>query len=178
MRLQTARDAAAFLVDPTGTTTPENGICADALETHATGVFARLLKHIEPDADIRTFVLLMLTGSPFPPMLVFKSVSLYCSSSSESVMMTRSSAYRFPQGYPVRNSLERASRSTMNSKGLKQEPLWTPTFTLNCSLRLQPTRTLLLAFSYMLCMSRTSRSSMPSLGRAHQMARLGTQWNA
>ena len=48
IRLQRARDATASLVDPTGTTTTENGICADALETHGTVVFARLLKHIKP----------------------------------------------------------------------------------------------------------------------------------
>ena len=57
----------------------------------------------------------------------------------------------------------------MNSKRLRQEPWWTPTFTLNCSLGLHPTCTLLLAFSYMLCMSHTSYSSMTRLWRAHQM---------
>ena len=41
-----ARDATPFLVDPTGTTTTENGICANALETHAPGVFAKFLEHI------------------------------------------------------------------------------------------------------------------------------------
>ena len=47
IRLQRARDTTAFLVDPTGTYTTENGVCADALETHGTRVFARLLKHYE-----------------------------------------------------------------------------------------------------------------------------------
>ena len=37
-----------IFVDPTGTTTTENGICVDALQTNATEVFVRLLKHIEP----------------------------------------------------------------------------------------------------------------------------------
>ena len=45
IRLQTARDATVFLVDPTETATTENGICADVLET---------------------LVLPMLTRSPFP----------------------------------------------------------------------------------------------------------------
>ena len=111
-------------------------------------------------------------------MLVFQMISFCCNSSSNSVMMTRSPTYRFAQGHPVWNSRGKASRTMMNSKGLKQEPWWMPTFTLNSSLRLQPTCTLLLAFAYMLCMSRASHSSMPSLPRAHQMTRLGTRSNA
>ena len=63
-------------------------------------------------------------------------------------------------------------------KDFKQKPWWTPRFTLNSSLRLLPARTLFLAFSYMLCMSRTSHSSTPSLPRNLQMTRLGTQSNA
>ena len=66
----------------------------------------------------------------------------------------------------------------MNSRGLRQEPWWTPTFTLNSSRMLQPTHSLLLAFSYMLCMSCTSYSLMPSLRRVHQITRLGTRSNA
>ena len=46
--LQGARDTTAFLVDPAVTTTTENGVCADDRVTHATGIFARLLKHIQP----------------------------------------------------------------------------------------------------------------------------------
>ena len=145
---------------------------------HARGVFARLLKHIEPQPSIRTLVLPMLTPSPFPTMLVFKRISFSCNSSSDSVMMTRSSAYRFSQEHPVRNFWERASWIVMNSKGLKQEPWWAPTVMLNSSLRLQPTRTLLLEFSYMLCMSYTSHSSMPSLRRDHQITCLGRPLNA
>ena len=61
-----------------------------------------------------------------------------------------------------------------NSRGV-QAKAWR---TLNTSLRLQPKHTLLLAFSYKLCMSSTSHSSMPSLRRAHQMTCQGTWWNA
>ena len=39
----------------------------------------------------------------------------------------------------------------MNSRGLRQEPWWIVTFTLDSSHRSQPSHTLLLAFSYMLC---------------------------
>ena len=114
-----------------------------------------------PRPDTRTLVLPMLTWSPFPSMLVFQRISSSCSSSSDWEMI-RSSAYMFSQGHPVWNSWGKASRTMMNSSGVRQEPCWTPTFTLNSSLWLQPTHTLLLAFSYMLCMSRTSHSSMSS----------------
>ena len=59
-------------------------------------------------------------------------------------------------GYAVRNSCERVSRIVMNNKGLSHEPWRTPTFTLNFSLSLQQTFTLLHStFSYMFCMSHT-----------------------
>ena len=124
-------------------------------------------------SDIRTLVLPMVTRSPFPSMLVFLMISFSCSSSSVSVMVSRSSACRFSQGHPIRNSLEWAFRTVMNHRGLRQEPWWTLTFTLNFLLGLHPARTLLLAFSYMLCMSCTRYSSALSSRRAHQMTRLG-----
>ena len=96
-------------------------------------------------------------------MLVFPRFSFFCSSPTDSVKMTRSSAYRFSQGHTVWNSWDMASRTVMNSKGLIQEPWWTPTFMLNSSLWLQPTCTLLLSFSYMLCRSLTRHFSMLSL---------------
>ena len=106
-----------------------------------------------PRPDIRTLVLPMVT---FPSILVFQRISFFCSFSNDS-MMTRSLVYRFSYGH----LWERASR-TVNSGGLRQEPWWTPTFTLNASLRLHPTDTLLLAFSYMLCVSCRSQSWTPS----------------
>ena len=66
----------------------------------------------------------------------------------------------------------------MNSRRLRQEPCWTPTFTLNSSFRLQPICNWILAFSYILCMRPTSHSSLPSLQTAHQITHLGTQLNA
>ena len=50
-----------------------------------------------PGPDIRTSVLPMFTRSPFPSMLVFQRSSFFYGSSSDSVMMTRSSTYRFPR---------------------------------------------------------------------------------
>ena len=52
----------------------------------------------------------------------------------------------FFQGHLVWNCWERDYRNVMNSRGRRQEPLWSPIFTLNPSHRLQPTRTPLLAF--------------------------------
>ena len=52
--------------------------------------------------NIRTLVLPMLTWSPFPSILVFQMSSVCCNSSSNSVMITRSSACRFSQGRPWR----------------------------------------------------------------------------
>ena len=48
-----------------------------------------------PDPDISALILPMLTRSPFSSLLIFQSTRFSCSSSSDSVMMTKSSAYRF-----------------------------------------------------------------------------------
>ena len=45
--LWTARETTAFAVALTGKPTTENGVCADAIETHTTRVFAKLQEHIE-----------------------------------------------------------------------------------------------------------------------------------
>ena len=47
IRLEGARDTTASLVDAIGTTFTEHAVCADTLETHGAGVFARLLNHTE-----------------------------------------------------------------------------------------------------------------------------------
>ena len=57
IRLQSARDTNASLVN-------SSGVCTDILETHGTGVFVGLLKHIEFAPGIRTLVLPMLTRKP------------------------------------------------------------------------------------------------------------------
>ena len=122
--------------------------------------------------DIRALVLPMLTWSPLPSMLDFQRISFSWSSPSDSEMRTRSFAYRFFKGNNVQNSWKMASRTMTDSRRLRQKAWWTPTFTLNSSLRLQSTRTLLLAFSYMFCMRRTGHSFIPSLQRAHQVKRI------
>ena len=121
-------------------------------------------------------VLPMLTRCLFVSMSVFQRIGFSGRSCNDSVMMARSSAYRSGQGHPVRNSWERTSRTVMNDRGLRQEHRWTPTFTLNASLRLQPTHTLLRALSFPLCMNRNELNA--TLRRAYLMARLGTQLNS
>ena len=125
---------------------------------------------LSPSPIIRNLVLPILNRSPFPYTLSLQSYS-------DSVMMNRPFASRFSYGHPVLNSCERTCWTVMECRGLKQKLWWTPTFSLNSSRKLQLTYTLHLAFSYMLCMCRTSHSSTPSLRRAHQMARLGTRSN-
>ena len=71
----------------------------------------------------------------------------------------------FFQGHHVCNSWERASRTVTYSRG-SDKSLGEPHF--HTKLFMQPIGTLLLAFSYMLRMGRTSHSSKPSLWRAHQ----------
>ena len=70
------------------------------------------------------------------------------------------------QGCHVRNFWERASRTVINSKELRQELWWAPMFTLDSSLRLQLTSILLLAFSCVLCWSHIDHFSTPILQRA------------
>ena len=167
----------AFPVDPTGTTTTENGISADALETHIAGVFVRLLMHIEPRLGCQDLVLPMLTQGLFLSMLVFQRISFSCRSSSDSVMMTSASAYRFFQGHPAWNAWEKASTTVMNRKGLRQKLWWTHTLTLNSSLRLQPTCGGLLSLTRHLRGAHSAHSRQLALqchcGQASRLGHLG-----
>ena len=72
-----------------------------------------------PGPNIRTLVLPVLTRNSFPSISVFQGIS-FSNPSGVSVIMIRSSAYRFSQGHPVRNAWEMASRTMMNSKGRNQ----------------------------------------------------------
>ena len=67
----------------------------------------------------------------------------------------------------------RWNRRGVQAKSLGEHPLSHLTLHPGCNQN-----TMLLAFSYKLCMSSTSHSSMPSLQRAHQMTCYGTWWNA
>ena len=170
-----ARDATAFLMDPSGTTTTKKWIfCIRPWDTRRRGL-------CQTSEACRA--LAQISGPWFCPCWP-KVIFLPCwfSRGSASVVIPSAIQWWWPghrhTGFPRDILCERASRIVMSSKGLKQDPWWTPSFTLNSSLRLQPAHTLLLFFSYMLCMSRTSHSSTSNLWRAHQMTRLGTWSNA
>ena len=120
-----------------------------------------------PDSII--FVFPMFTRRPFFSISVFHVCTFTSSSSMDSALIIRSSAYSSSHGQPVRNSLDRASNTMMKSSWLRTEPWWTPTPTPNSSLYPLPTLTLLLTSLYMDWTRRTSHSSIPSLRFAHQM---------
>ena len=70
--LRSSKGNTASLVDQTGTTVSENGVyAADTKQSHDTRVFVGLLEHFKSRPRyIKTLVLLMLTGSPLPYMLI------------------------------------------------------------------------------------------------------------
>ena len=118
-----------------------------------------------PDSII--FVFPMFTRRPFFSISVFHVCTFTSSSSMDSALIIRPSAYSSSYGQPVRNSLDRASNTMMKSSGVRTEPWWTPTPTPNSSLYPSPTLTLLLTSLYMDWTRRTSHSSIPSLRIAH-----------
>ena len=94
-----------------------------------------------PDSII--FVFPMFTCRPFFSISVLHVCTFTSSSSMDSALIIRSSAYSSSHGQPVRNSLDRASSTMMKSSGLRTEPWWTPTPKPNSSLYPSPTLTLL-----------------------------------
>ena len=129
-----------------------------------------------PDSII--FVFPMFTRRPFFSISVFRVCTFTSSSSMDSALIIRLSAYSSSHGQPVWDSLDRASNTMMKSSGLRTEPWWTPTPTPNSSLYPSPTLTLLLTSLYMDWTRRTSHSSIPSLHIAYQMTSCGTRSNA
>ena len=123
--------------------------------------------------DSITFVFPMFTRRPFFSISVFHVCTFTSSSSMDSALIIRSSAYSSSHRQPVRNSLDRAYNTMMKSSGLRTQPCWTPTPTPNASLYPSATLTLLLTSLYMDWTRRTSHSSIPSLRIAHQMTSRG-----
>ena len=78
-----------------------------------------------PDSII--FVFPMFIRRPFLSISVFHVCTFTSSSSMDSALIIRSSAYSSSHGQPVWNSLDRASNTMMKSSGLRTEPWWTPT---------------------------------------------------
>ena len=69
------------------------------------------------------FVFPAFTLSPFFSIASFQVRSLLtCHSSSDSVMIIRSSALRSSQGTPERNSHDKASSTMMKNSGLSTDP--------------------------------------------------------
>ena len=75
-----------------------------------------------PGPETMSFVFFMLTLRPLRPIHSFHYFNLAMHSSSESAITARSSAYRSSHGTPVRNWRDRASSTSMNSKGLRADP--------------------------------------------------------
>ena len=82
-----------------------------------------------PDSII--FVIPMFTRRRFFSISVFHVCTITSSSSMDSALIIRSSAYSSSHGQPTWNSLDRAFNTMMKSSGLKTEPWWTPTPTPN-----------------------------------------------
>ena len=93
--------------------------------------------------DFIIFVFPMFTRRTFFSISVFHVCTFTSSSSIDSALIIRSSAYSSSHRQPVRNSLDRASNTKMKSSGLRTEPWWTPTPTSNSLLYPSPTLTLL-----------------------------------
>ena len=156
---------------PTGTTTRENGVCADALEKHSTGVFAGILKHNE---SWHRYQILGLSHFP----------SLPCKSSRGSAYLAvppgihRWQPGHLHTGFPKDVQCELLGRGLPelqwtvrgSDKSLGEYPLshW-----ILHSGKNQHASAIFIKFS----MSHTSHSSIPCLQRAHQITRVGTRSN-
>ena len=96
--------------------------CLLLYDKTAHGYSPELCKRSRSVSQIMTFVFPAFTLSPFFSVASFHIKSLLTHSSRESAMMTRSSAYRFSQVTPSRNSRDKASSTMMKSKGLSMDP--------------------------------------------------------
>ena len=150
-----ALEPTAFLVHPVLAAIAEDVLLPTPVRQMAHGNSPELCRRSSPVPQIMIFVFPAFTLSPFFSIASFQVRSLQTHSSSDSAMITRSSAYRSSQGIPERNSRDKASSTMMESSGLSTDPWWTPTFTSNSSLYPSPTWTWLCAFAYITCTSRT-----------------------
>src|SRR5664279_2422076 len=138
------------------------------------GNFPDLSLRPAPSQHFITFVLPKLTLSPFPSIPALHLSNFSINSSILSANRTRSSAYSNSIGKPSLNSLDRASSTMMNSKGLSTEPWCTPTLTTNALLTLPFTFTAVDASSYIDLITDTIHSSTPNFRKAHHTTSLGT----
>ena len=136
---QSARDTTASLVDPTGTTFTE-GLCRHPRDTwHRDLCWTSGAYSVPAQIHYQNFGLPILARSSILSVLVFQRISCSCSSSSESEMMARSSAYRFSQRHPVRNCWERVFRTVMKrSSGKSPGELFLSHWTFHSGCCQQP----------------------------------------
>ena len=153
----------------------KNRVDADAIETHVTGVFAGLLKHIESWPRY-----LDLGFAHVDPKSIFFHVSL-----PEDQLLLQFTL-RFTDDdqvicihvypcIPCTKLLGWAPRTVMNSMGHSQGPWWTATFTQNFLLA---TNTHCASGIFIHALYDPHHSSTPSLQRAQLITCLGIQSNA
>src|SRR5664279_3844710 len=133
-----------------------------------------LLSAPVPAVHLITFVLSIFTFSPFSSKPFFHNLNLAISSSSDSAIKARSSAYSNSHETPVLNSSDRASNTIMKSKGLNTDPWYTPTLIGNATLSPSPSLIAVDALSYIAWITLTSHSSTPNFLSAHQTTSRGT----
>ena len=116
----------------------------------------------------RILVLLIITSKPHDSSEVFQAGILSLRSARESLKIARSSAYSNSHGQLTLNSLDKASITIMNSKGLSIDPWSTPTDTLKGSLEEPFTCTLDWALLYIALTKWITLSSTSSSLKLHQ----------
>ena len=101
----------------------EDGIFADTRDTQTQRTLPNCWTISSPNPHMKTSVLHIFTRNPFPSMLDLQRVEFSYCSSSDSEMMTRSSAYKFSQKF-MHNILGRGVPRWI-VEVLMQEPCWT-----------------------------------------------------
>src|SRR6188768_891845 len=91
----------------------------------------------EPTLQFITLVLPTLTLRPFISSSSFHFPSFSIKLSSDSAIITKSSAYSSSHGNPHPKCCVSASNTMVNSSGLSTEPWCTPTFTSNSSITIK-----------------------------------------
>ena len=134
-------------MDPTETT-GIGRVCTSTQEIHGTGAFAGLLKHIKFQSRYQDLGIAHVD----PKSLFFHAwlpkdqlLLQFLQPFSDDNQVTSIQVF---WGTSCKKLLGEGFRDHGEQQDFRQEPWWTPTSALNSSLRFQPTRTLLLAFSY------------------------------
>jgi len=147
-------------------------IITNTSTTDTTWPSCSLLRYLLPFPLIITWFLFIFTVMPLFFTLSFHLLSLLIRSSSVSAITTKSYTYNYSHGKATLNSLDKASMTTTNSKGLHAEP-WCMPLSQNhyCyhKLFLQ-----LFLHQYTDMTVDTNHCSTPNLGIAHLITSLRT----